>query len=82
MSDFEKPFADAAPPAVTYIAPAGASSSAHHATARSARRAAAPPASGGDDAFGGAVLDASATENRPCSVDNRADNVLPGRRIW
>ena len=90
MSDhsFEKPFATSSfsAEANTSAVPSGGGTS-HPKNAVSARRAtsSAPTSTAKGlplPSFGAAILDTSASENRPCSVDDRAEPTLPGRWLW
>ena len=91
MSDhhsFEKPFATSSfsAEANTSAVPSGGGMS-HPKNAVSARRAtsSAPTSTAKGlplTSFGAAILDTSASENRPCSVDDRAEPTLPGRWLW
>ena len=80
MSEYLKPFASAPSDMAYEPAPSRppTSAPASRRPATSARRSAMATT----DQFGAGVLDASATENRPCSIDDRADATVPGQRIW
>lgn len=74
MASYEKPFATDAPQPVSYVPAPSQPASQRPSVA--ARRTVAPTGNLG------AVLDVSASENRPCSIDDRADDTMPGRRMW
>lgn len=77
MPNVDKPYIESGPPTTTpYVPPPSGSQSGRPAvSARRGTTLATPFAEA-------PLLDASATENRPCSIDNVREDTVPRRWMW